>query len=118
MAPLEELTIPPVSFLGEQDGPTEQRLKQALDAVLRKSRIVARAYLCRILYEDNTPGVALGLATRGQESQALVEEIGAAFSSIFDASAHLDVFFLSEERHAEIRKVCPAFYQRSRRWWW
>jgi hypothetical protein len=115
MTQLAELTIPPVSFLGEQDGPAEQRLKQALDAVLRKSRIVASAYLCRILYEDNTPGVALGLATRGEESEALVNDIGATFASIFNASAHLDVFFLSEQRHAEIRKVCPAFYQRS--WW-
>jgi hypothetical protein len=113
MARLEELTIPPVSFLGEQDGPAEQQLKQALDAVLHQSKIVASAYLCRILYQGNTPGVALGLATSGEGSEALVKQIGEVFASIFNANSHLDVFFLSEDRHAEVRKVCRAFYQRS-----
>lgn len=116
--PTEQLALAPPRFLGEQNGLHEQRLKQALADLLKREATVAKAWLCRIAYDDDTTGVALGLKTDRGEREQLVERIGAIFASMFNRDAHLDVIFLSDRRHAEIEKVCPAFYQRTDRRWW
>ena len=115
MSSSEQFPIPEIEFLGEQDGMVERQLKDALVALLRRDPTVDRAYLARVRYDGTTNGVALGLLTDGDdESEALVKQVGAAFASIFNAKAHLDIIFLTDQRDTEIRRVCAAFYQRPR----
>ena len=115
--PFDTFETPPLQFLGEQVGPIETRLKDALAALLRGNRNVAAAFLARVLYDGHRPGVVLALATDSAEDEQLAAQIGRIFASLFDASAHLDVIFLSDEQETDIRTVCPAFYRRARRWW-
>jgi hypothetical protein len=113
MSSSEQFPIPEIEFLGEQDGVAERQLKDALVALLRRDPTVDRAYLARVRYNGKANGVVLGLLTDGDdESEALVKQVGAAFASIFNAKAHLDIIFLTDAQDADIRKVCAAFYQR------
>jgi hypothetical protein len=82
-------------------------------ALLRRDPTVERAYLARVRYDGKTDGVVLGLLTDGDdESAPLVEQVGAAFASIFNGKAHLDIIFLTDRHDTDIRLVCAAFYQR------
>jgi SseB protein C-terminal domain len=111
--PIEEFPVPEIEFFGEQDGPIERRLKKALAAQLGRDPTVQRAYLARVRANGTEDGVMLALLTEDDEdSEALVEQAGAIFASIFNAKSHLDILFLSDERDVDIRRVCAAFYQR------
>jgi hypothetical protein len=113
MASSEQFPVPALEFLGEQDGAAERQLKDALVALFRRDPTVDRAYLARVRYDGTTNGVMLGLLTDSDEdSEVLVEQAGKAFASIFNAGAHLDTIFLTDQRDAEIRRVCAAFYER------
>ncbi len=103
-----------ITFLGEQDGPAEQRLKEALAVLLRLGATVSRAYLARVLYDGKTSGVTLGLlADRAQDSEKLASQMSRAFAALLNTRAPLDIVFLNDERDAEIRKACPPFYDRN-----
>ena len=110
---IDEFTAPDITFLGERDGPAERRLKEALGVVLGLDRSVIRAYLARVLHDGKASGVMLALLTDdGEDSEKLVAQAGRTFAALFNTRANLDVIFLSEERDAEIRRVCPPFYAR------
>lgn len=114
---LDQFVTPDITFLGEQDGPAERRLKEALGVLLRLDPAVIRAYLARVLYDGKTGGVALGLLTDDErDNEKPVEQMGRAFAALFNTSAHLDVVFLNEDKDAEIRKTCPPFYNRYAVW--
>ena len=110
---IDEFATPDITFLGEQDGPAERRLKEALGVVLGLDRSVIRAYLARVLYDGKASGVMLALLTDdGEDSEKLVAQAGKAFAALINTRENLDVIFLSEEKDAEISKVCPPFYAR------
>lgn len=112
---IDELTAPDITVLGEQDGPDERRLKEALGVVLGLDRTVIRAYLARVLYDGKTSGVMLALLTDdGEDSEKLVAQAGRTFAALFNTKASLDVIFFSEEKDVEISKACPPFYARKR----
>jgi hypothetical protein len=111
---LLKFSTPDVTFLGEQDGPPERRLKEALAVLLRLNATVTRAYLARVLYDDTTRGVMLALLTDDEENrEKLVRQLERAFAALLNTEAHLDIVFLSRERDAEIRKRCRPFYDRT-----
>lgn len=110
---IDEFTTPDITVVGEQDGPAERRLKEALGVVLGLDRTVIRAYLARVLYDGKTSGVMLALLTDdGEDSEKLVAQAGRTFAALFNTRANLDVIFLSGEKDAEISQVCPPFYAR------
>jgi hypothetical protein len=112
---IDEFTTPDITFLGEQDGPAERRLKEALGVVLGLDRTVIRAYLARVLHDGRTSGVMLALLTNEEEdSEKLAAQAGRTFAALFITRENLDIIFLSEDKDAEIRKVCPPFYARRR----
>ena len=114
---LHQFSTSDITFLGEQDGPPEQRLKEALAVLLRLNATVIRAYLARVLYDGTTSGVMLGVLTdNGEECAKLASQVGKAFAALFNTRAHLDIVFLSDERDTEIRKACPPFYDRNARY--
>ena len=111
---LHQFTTPEVTFLGEQDGPAEQRLKEALSVLLGLGATVTRAYLARVRYDDKTSGVMLGLLTDDdRDCEKLAGQIGKTVAALFNTRADLDIVFLSDERDAEIRKACRPFYDRN-----
>jgi hypothetical protein len=111
---IHPLSSADVTFLGEQDGPAERRLKEALAVLLGLGASVTRAYLARVAYNDKTSGVMLGLLTDDdRDCEKLAGQIGKTVAALFKTSADLDIVFLNNERDAEIRKACPPFYDRN-----
>ena len=98
-----------IVFLGEQDGPAEQQLKERLAILFEQQDDVTAAYLVRAVIDGET-SVILGLRAAGADESDVAREVGAVFASIFNPRAHLDVVFLSEARHATVSRVCRAFY--------
>jgi hypothetical protein len=108
---LHQFSTPDITFIGEQDGAHEQRLKEAISVLLDLNATVARAYLVRASYDGITGGVMLGLVTHDKkESGKLALQMDRAFGALFNTDAHLDVVFLDDEGDAKIRKSCQPFY--------
>jgi hypothetical protein len=111
---IHSLATADITFLGEQHGPAEQRLKEALTVVLGLGASVIRAYLARVVYDGKTDGVMLGLLINDdKDSEKLAGQIGKTVTALFKTSADLDIVFLNNARDAEIRKACPPFYDRN-----
>jgi hypothetical protein len=109
---LQQLSPSRMTFIGEQDGAHERRLKEAISVLLDLNATVTRAYLARVSYDDGTTAsVLLGLVTRDKtESGKLALQMDRAFRALFNTEAHLDVVFLDDEGDARIREACPPFY--------
>jgi hypothetical protein len=105
--------VPRVRFLGEQDGPYEQLLKQRLVERLKTDPSVSAAYLARADLGKET-SVVLCLVTQHGPIKGLVEEIGAIFKTLFGRQAHLDIMFPTASQHVTLAGVCPPFYCGSR----
>jgi SseB protein C-terminal domain len=113
---IHSLSTEDITFLGEQDGPAERRLKEALAVLLGLGASVTRAYLARVAYDDKTSGVMLGLLTDDdRDCEKLAGQIGKTVAALFNTRADLDIVFLNNERDAEIRKACRPFYDRNTR---
>jgi len=109
-----DIKVPDIKVLGEQDGPAERRLKEALAVLLGLGATVTRAYLVRVRYDDQTSGVMLGLLTDDERnSEKVAGQMGRTFEALFNTKADLDIVFLDGARDAEIRKACPPFYDRN-----
>jgi hypothetical protein len=109
---LHQFATPDITFIGEQDGTHEQRLKEAISVLLDLNATVARAYLFRANYNGINGGVMLGLVTLDKkESGKLALQMDRAFGALFNTEAHLDVVFLDDEGDAKIRKACQPFYR-------
>jgi hypothetical protein len=108
---LHQLSTSAVSFIGEQDGAHELRLKEAISVLLDLSATVTRAYLVRASTGGITGGVMLGLVTHDKkESGKLALQMDRVFGALFNTEAHLDVVFLDDEADALVRESCPPFY--------
>lgn len=106
----DEMRVPQVRFLGEQDGPVEREFKQRLVELFGHDRRVGAAYLARVAYSDATPVlVALCLHAESGQERDLAENAAQIFSSMFGRHEHLDILFLDAQQETELSKVCPAF---------
>jgi len=111
---IEQFATPGIRFLGEQDGPAERRLKEALAVVLGLDPSLIRAYLARVLCDGKTAGVILGLLTSDEEdSEKIAAQAGKTSAAMFNARAQIDIVFLNHAQDAEIAKVCPPFFARN-----
>lgn len=110
--PYDTFDTPPLEFAPLAGDAVEQDLKAALVPLLQRCDEVKRAYLARVHYDGKTGGLVLGLVTPGEDNEELVAEIGKLFASMFDASQHLDIIFVSDEQLTAIEKVAAAFYRR------
>ncbi|HOW80660.1 MAG TPA: enhanced serine sensitivity protein SseB C-terminal domain-containing protein [Candidatus Paceibacterota bacterium] len=109
----QEIKVPEIRYVGEQNGEPEQDLKQRLCRFFERDPSVKAAYLARVNYgHAQQVGVALCLKTVFGPDKGLVEKIGAIFAAVFNASEHLDILFLDESQESDLRKVCSSFYNR------
>jgi hypothetical protein len=51
--PTVTVTVPKMRFLCEQSGPSETLLKERLSQVFLSGRLIRRAYLVRVTYENS-----------------------------------------------------------------
>ncbi len=107
----EELQVPQLRFLGEQDGPPERELKCRLAEFFERDKTVNRAYLARVAYGAKSFAVALCFRAQLGPDRGLAGEVGKIFASIFGGHEHLDIIFLSELQEAELAIVCNPFFQ-------
>jgi hypothetical protein len=113
---LHQFSATGITFIGEQDGAHERRLKEAISVLLDLNATVVRAYLVRVR-NSAAGGIVLGLLTHDEkESGKLALQMDRAFGALFNTEAHLDVVFLDDEGDARIRKACPPFYVRRARY--
>ncbi len=111
---IDEFPTSDITFVGEQDGPAERRLKEALAVLFGLDASVRRAYLARVRNDGSTSGAMLALLTDDEEdSEKLVAQAGRTFAALFNARASFDVVFLDGRKDIEIRKVCPPFFERA-----
>lgn len=106
----DEMRVPQIRFLGEQDGPTEREFKQRLAELFGHDRRIIAAYLARVAYSDTTPiSVALCLYTATGEVTPLADAAAQVFSSMFGRHEHLDILFIDRQQSAALSKICSAF---------
>jgi hypothetical protein len=109
--PPQEIRIPNLRFVGEQDGPPERILKEQLIDFFKRDQSVKAAYLAKIDNGDGSPiGVALCLRTQFGADKGMVEKIGTIFAFVFNSQQHLDIVFLTEKQEALLAKVCRPFF--------
>jgi len=108
----EELVVPEIRFLGEQDGPPERILKEKLADFFRRDGSIDKAYLTKVDFGEGTnAGVVLGLRTQSGPDRRMVEKVGAIFAGVFNTQEHLDIVFLTDDQEAQLARVCPAFFE-------
>ena len=132
--PTEQLDVPVLTFVGEQDGPPERMLKGKLSGLFAtlsgaatapkinargvSSRFfegrtnVLRAYLARAHYGDpQAASVLLCLGVTSGADERLVEAIHSLFALHFNRAVHLDILFLNPKQEEQLAMVCKPFYQ-------
>jgi hypothetical protein len=109
--PPEEIQVPQLRFLGEQDGPPEREIKSRLAEFFGRDRSVSTAYLARVAYAEKSVAVALCLRSQFGPDRGLAEKVGNIFASLFGGREHLDIIFLSEAQETELVAVCKPFFQ-------
>ncbi len=107
----QEIQVPQIRFLGEQDGPPERELKDKLKDLFQLDQSVNAAYLAKVIYGEESPViVALCLKIRFKTDSGLVKKVGRIFASMFGQHEHMDILFLSDDQESELAKVCPPFF--------
>jgi type III secretion system (T3SS) SseB-like protein len=108
----QQLTVPAIKFVGEQDGPPERDLKARLIKLFRDRPSVERAYLARTEYPDATGmQVTLCVVSSTGEDKSLVSQVSDIFGDMFGAHEHLDILFIRDEQEQQLRAVCMPFYK-------
>lgn len=109
--PPQELYVPQVLFLCEQDGPPERAFKDQVVDFFKETKSVRTAYLARVTYgSGKNAGVAICVRAIVKSDEALVEGIGRIFASIFGDHEQLDIVFLTSEQEHDLLTVCRPFF--------
>lgn len=109
----EELRVPAVEFVGEQDGPSEQILKDRLESFFVQDKSVHRAYLAKIRI-GSAESVALCIRSEFGADRGIAEKVGTIFRGVFRFPEHLDILFLGGLQEERLQQVCIPFFIRRR----
>ncbi len=111
--PTKKLIAHALTFLGEQDGPSERMLKGKLPELFAGCKNLLQAYLARVHYlEAGGESVCLCLSVSSGADKALVEAIHSLFAQHFNRAVHLDILFLNPRQEEQVAAVCKPFYRR------
>ena len=110
----EERNESRIEFIGEQDGPVEQELKDNISTWLEGDRHVSEAYLAIVGLQPADPrSVALCLVSSRPHDTSLVQGVLAIFAKLFKETEFMDILFLSDAQRDDVRRVCRPFFSRS-----
>lgn len=100
-----------VRFVTEQIGIPENEFKENVVRLFQTQNKALRAYLVQVEYgETKDFNVAFCISLASGEDQKLVTDIASVFHRMFGTHEHLDIFFLSDIKEIELRKVCCPFF--------
>lgn len=99
-----------LKFVGEQDGPRERRLKDALVPFFQGDGVVRSAYLA-ILETGEGRSVGLCLKADPLPDESYPGRIAELFVRVMGPGGSLDVLFLQGDQETELARVCRPFYQ-------
>ena len=100
----ENLHVPKVTFVCEQDGNPERDLKEKFVPLFQERDHVRSAYLVRVTYADpNEINVALCIRMEKDDDSSLRKAIGDIFAAKFNRQEHLDTMFISNDKEEEIK---------------
>lgn len=107
------MKIKKITFKGEQDGSSEQELKNAFYAYFSENAGVDKSFLARVTY-NNQPeqNIALCLVAPKANKEEIVQNIGRLFRNMFGADQHLDILFIDKKQEKDASKVCKSFFER------
>ncbi|MBN2267699.1 MAG: enhanced serine sensitivity protein SseB C-terminal domain-containing protein, partial [Candidatus Babeliaceae bacterium] len=106
-----------ISFICEQDGPTEKELKKEWCALFEKRTSILSAYLVRARYgdqkysQDNFDVILCIKNTNGNDPR-LAQETASIFSSRFNKDEHVDILFINDGHEFKIKEIANAFYKK------
>jgi hypothetical protein len=107
----QEIHVPKIRFVGEQDGVPERELKSCLVEFFQRDQSIVKAYLAQVAYSQQSPtAVALCLCSQFGPDRGVAEKIGKLFGSMFGGHEHLDIIFLEDQQESDLAKVCPSFF--------
>lgn len=108
--PPEEVVVPEVVFLREQDGEPERDFKSTILPILAADKNIRRAYLAQAAHGDQHGlNIALCLRSKGDPSEARCA-VGKVFAKTFRTTEHLDIILVSEDQEMKLAKVCCPFF--------
>jgi hypothetical protein len=108
----KRLEVPVITFIGEQDGPSERFLKEELSKLFGGHTNVLTAYLARVHYADpKSVSVCLCLEVTDGVDEPLVEAAHSLFARHFNREVYLDIIFLKSSQKVQVAVVCKPFYQ-------
>lgn len=98
-----------LKFVGEQDGPRERMLKEALVQFFQGDGIVRSAYLARL---ETGEGRTIGLCLKADPlpDESYPGRIAELFIRVMGEGGSLDVLFLQGDQETELARVCRPFY--------
>jgi len=109
----EQIHVPAVTFVCEQDGETEREFKRRLLDRFKTSTTLRQAYLVRAKYgESQDLNVVLVLDANPGGHKMLREQAFDVFWKMFNSASCLGILFLREEQRKGITAVAKPFYQR------
>ena len=109
----KSISVPSISFVGEQDGVPEQELKNNYLQLLQERQHVQSAYLARVTYGDSDAiNVALCIRMECETDDALRKDLGNLFTATFNQKEHLDIAFIRDDQEEELKLVCQPFYEK------
>ena len=108
--PFETLSQPQISFLAEQDGEFEKKVKSAISGALSTQKGVQQGYLVLVGYGNSERSVALCLLAPDAERVPVVEAVQAAFRKVAGRDMSLDILFLTAVQLEQTKRVARPFY--------
>jgi len=103
---------PYIRFIGEQDGPRERTLKDALAKFFQLDGIVQRAYLARVdIGEGRTVSLCLKASPLPDESYP--DRISQLFIQVMGPGGFLHILFIRDDQETDLARVCEPFYDSS-----
>jgi hypothetical protein len=99
-----------LTFLGEQDGPSERMLRGQLYDLHAESKNLQETFLARTQFrEAGNESVWLCLSDSSGADEPLVEEIHLLFAQLFNRAVNLDILFLSSRQEEQVAAVRKPF---------
>jgi hypothetical protein len=105
------IRVPPISFLCEQQGHSEDELKQKLSSYFRSELAISSAFLLQVRYGNSAEQhVALCIHGDGVDQKAVQEHTSKIFREMFKSDQSIDIVFLGPDKTQLALRAGKPFY--------